>query len=246
MRLLSSATGFGLAVMWLWSGWAAAQAAPLPAPAEREIDFVRDVKPIFERSCFQCHGPEKPKSGFRLDTREGLLAGGDNGKAIIPGDSTNSVLIQVVAGTHSDIEQMPPKGKGEPLSAEEISVLRAWIDQGAKWPEDAVAARQSFERQVIAAPGLRWIAVSGDSGKFREHAGTKDGFQAGLERFLIQDRLSSNETIRVEGRLWPEEDNLRLAVRYDRQDVWFVDAGVDQYTTYYDDSGGYHLSLIHI
>ena len=223
--------------------WAAAAEGQVPAPVQREIDFMRDVKPIFERSCFQCHGAEKPKSEFRLDTREALLAGGDNGKAVIPGDGTNSVLIQVVAGTHSDIEQMPPKGKGEPLSAEEISVLRTWIDQGAKWPEDAVAGGQRLERQAMASTGLRWIDVSGDSGKFREHAWTRDGFQAGLERFLIRDRLSSNETIRIEGRLWPEEDNWRVAVRYDRADVWFLDAGVDQYTKYYDDSGGYHTAF---
>ena len=88
-------------------------AAQLPPPAQREINFTRDIQPIFERSCLRCHGPEKPKSGFRLDHREGLLAGGDNGKVIIPGDSTNSALIQVVAGTHEDIENAP-KRQGRP------------------------------------------------------------------------------------------------------------------------------------
>jgi hypothetical protein len=209
-----------------------AHAAPLPPPAQREINFAKDIQPILERSCLRCHGPEKPKSGFRLDTREGALAGGDNGKDIVPGDSTNSPLIKIVAGTHEDIERMPPKDKGDPLTDEEISTLRAWIDQGAQWSDAAVAraGARGLQRQASATPAFRWIGVSGDGQKFREHFWMKDGSRAGLEQFLLTDRLSPNSTIRVDGRLWPGEDDFRVAVRYDRTDVGFIDAGVDQFT----------------
>jgi mono/diheme cytochrome c family protein len=217
-----------------------AHTAELPPPAQREINFARDIQPIFERSCLRCHGPEKPKSGFRLDNREGALAGGDNGKAIIPGDSTNSALIRVVAGTHEDVERMPPKDKGDPLTDEEISTLRAWIEQGAQWSDDAVAGAGAtgLPRKASAAPAWRWIGISGDAQKFREHFWIKDGSQAGLEQFMLTDRWS-NSTIRVDGRLWPGEDDFRVALRYERTDVGFIDAGVDQFAKYYDNSGGF-------
>src|SRR5258705_6475512 len=99
-------------------------AAELPVPAQVKVDFSRDIKPIFDRSCISCHGPEKPKSRFRLDSRDGALRGGDNGKAILPGDSASSPLVLVVAGLHPDIERMPPKGKGDSLTPQEISLLR--------------------------------------------------------------------------------------------------------------------------
>src|SRR5436190_8666363 len=110
-------------------------AAQLSPPANVKVDFARDIRPILERSCIRCHGPEKPKSGFRLDNRAAALKGGENGKDILPGDSANSLLIQVVAGLSEDVERMPPKGKGDPLTSEEISLLRSWIDQGVQWPE---------------------------------------------------------------------------------------------------------------
>src|SRR5690242_7299462 len=69
----------------------------LPPAATTQVDFDRDIKPIFEAACFRCHGPERPKSGFRLDTREGALKGGENGVDIIPGKSAESPLIHYVS-----------------------------------------------------------------------------------------------------------------------------------------------------
>ena len=81
----------------------------------------------------RCHGPEKPKSHFRLDNRESALKGGDeNTNDIVPGDSSKSLLINYVARQVPDME-MPPVGKGDPLTPEQIGLLRAWIDQGADW-----------------------------------------------------------------------------------------------------------------
>jgi hypothetical protein len=107
----------------------------LPPAVGRNVDFVRDVRPLFEEHCYTCHGAEKQKSGYRLDVRGSAMKGGDVGdRPIVPGDSAHSPLIQYVAGVHPEIT-MPPKG--EPLSAAQIGILRAWIDQGARWPADA-------------------------------------------------------------------------------------------------------------
>src|SRR5438874_1975697 len=65
----------------------------LPPPATNHIDFSRDIQPIFDQSCLRCHGPEKPKSHFRLDNRDSAIKGGDNGMDIIPGNSAKSPLI---------------------------------------------------------------------------------------------------------------------------------------------------------
>jgi mono/diheme cytochrome c family protein len=104
----------------------------LPPAVETNIDFARDIKPILETSCLRCHGPENPKSKFRLDNREAALKGGEEGVDILPGNSAKSPLIHYVARLVADFE-MPPVGKGEKLTAEQISLLRAWIDQGLVW-----------------------------------------------------------------------------------------------------------------
>jgi len=102
----------------------------LPPPVERTVNFEADVRPILEGRCVECHGPEVRKSGLRLDNRDDALAGGDLGAAIEPGDSGESYLIHRVTGAFGE-SVMPPKG--DPLSDEEVSILRAWIDQGAMW-----------------------------------------------------------------------------------------------------------------
>ncbi len=123
--------------------FSAANAADLsgqvPPVANRSIDFLTDIQPIFESRCFECHGPEKQKGGYRLDLAEIALHGGDEHAAnIIPGKSAQSPLIHFVAGLEPD-NKMPPKG--DPLSLEQIGLLRAWIDQGAQWPKGAVAQK---------------------------------------------------------------------------------------------------------
>jgi hypothetical protein len=112
-------------------------AAVMPPAANRVVGFERDVRPIFERACYDCHGPGKQKSDYRLDERTSALKGGSIGGAIVPGDGARSLLVQYVAGTHEEI-RMPPKGDG--LSAEQVGVIRAWIDQGAKWPVPVAGA----------------------------------------------------------------------------------------------------------
>jgi hypothetical protein len=107
----------------------------VPAAA-RIIDFERDIKPILARSCLDCHGDEKPKSNFSLTSREALLRGGDSElPAIVPAASQDSPLVRFAANLVPKME-MPPlssRQKYPALSDDEISLLRAWIDQGAKW-----------------------------------------------------------------------------------------------------------------
>ena len=107
------------------------QLAKLPAPSQAQVDFSRDVKPIFEAACVKCHGKGKDKGGFSLETRESFAKGGDSGPAIVAGQSANSLLIELVSGL--DPDNVMPK-KGSKLKPEQVALLRAWIDQGATWP----------------------------------------------------------------------------------------------------------------
>ncbi len=106
------------------------QIAQLPPPANHQIDFSKEIKPIFEASCIKCHGRGKDKGGLRIDTRETLLKGGDSGPVVIPGKSADSLLVQLVQGF--DPDSVMPK-KGSRLTPEQIGILRAWIDQGVPW-----------------------------------------------------------------------------------------------------------------
>jgi mono/diheme cytochrome c family protein len=110
-----------------------ARLAALPPAAARSIDFIADVQPIFAKQCYQCHGPKRQEAGFRLDHKPTVLHGGDLGAAIIPGRSADSLLIHLVGGLRDEV--MPKEGPR--LTAEQIGVLRAWIDQGAPFPDSA-------------------------------------------------------------------------------------------------------------
>ena len=140
----ASRASLSLAAMALLASAACGSGAPsidpgkLPPALARQVDFASDIKPIFEANCYKCHGPEKQKSAFRLDVKAVALKGGEKGQDILPGKSSESPLIHFVAGLVEDM-QMP--AKGERLTAEQIGLLRAWIDQGAPWPESADTAK---------------------------------------------------------------------------------------------------------
>ena len=115
---------------------AVAAAAPpgLPPAASGRVDFVRDIQPILAERCQKCHGPKRQESHLRWDNREIAMQGGEHGAVIVPGKSAQSRVVQLVAGLEPDLI-MPPKG--EPLTEEQVGLLRGWIDQGAVWPESA-------------------------------------------------------------------------------------------------------------
>lgn len=96
------------------------------------VDFVREVRPVFERHCYECHSEKKRKSGFRLDIKSEALRGGDNhGPDILPGNAKDSPLIHFLI-TQDEDELMPPKGR---LSVEEIALITRWVEEGAVWPD---------------------------------------------------------------------------------------------------------------
>ncbi|HEY0550311.1 MAG TPA: c-type cytochrome domain-containing protein [Verrucomicrobiae bacterium] len=109
-----------------------------PAAARQGVTFDKDIKPMFEKSCFKCHGPEveKPKGKFRADTKEHVIKGGGDGPMVTPGDLKKSPMIAMVARQTEDEDLfMPPtdnKAKIPPLTKDEVGLVRAWIEQGAK------------------------------------------------------------------------------------------------------------------
>jgi hypothetical protein len=152
----------------------------LPPPAAKKgVTYAKDIRPLFEASCFRCHGEERQKGELRLDSLEAVLKGGEDGKVVIAGDSKKSLLVAAAAQINDDIA-MPPKrkpggpggpgggprgpgnrppggaggggnpppggpggGRGpggpggsgpppKPLTAEQVGLIRAWVDQGAK------------------------------------------------------------------------------------------------------------------
>ena len=106
------------------------QAKSLPPPAGHPVNFSKEIKPIIEASCLKCHGRGRDKGGLQMDSRETFLKGGDSGPAVVPGQSAESYLIELVSGL--DPDGVMPK-KGSKLKPEQIGALRAWIDQGLKW-----------------------------------------------------------------------------------------------------------------
>lgn len=98
-----------------------------------QVDFTRQIWPIFSKNCLACHGSENQESGFRLDSRElALTSGEEHAPNLIPGKSAASNLLRFASHEVEGLE-MPPDG--EPLSAEQLDLLRRWIDQGAEWGE---------------------------------------------------------------------------------------------------------------
>jgi mono/diheme cytochrome c family protein len=105
----------------------------LPATAE-PIDYIRDIRPIFAEHCTLCHGPDDAKGGLRLTDREAATSSLKSGEqGIVPGKPAASALIRRVLSDDPD-EQMPPPGKAEALTSEQIAKLRQWIAEGADWP----------------------------------------------------------------------------------------------------------------
>ena len=97
-----------------------------------DVDFEKMVWPILKENCLDCHGPDKQRSGLRVDRRVNLLKGGDSGlAAIVPSEAASSHILTLVKGFDPDY-RMPPKG--EALTGPQIAVLESWIDDGARWP----------------------------------------------------------------------------------------------------------------
>ncbi len=123
--------------------------------AVNSVDFRRDVEPILRERCYACHGPDREQGGLRLDIPQRALFGGDSGQAaIVPGDPDGSELVRRIR-TDDEIDRMP--AGEEPLAAEEIEVLRAWIASGAERPagqEEPSGARDHWAYSAPVRPAL--------------------------------------------------------------------------------------------
>ena len=131
ISLAALAVAFGFAVA------ASAEDAKLPPAATKTgVTYVTDIKALFDVSCVKCHSGDKPKARLHMDTLEGVLKGTKEGPILKVGDSAGSFIIKSVAHLVNDREAwMPPlqnKAGIKPLTPEQIGLLRAWIDQGAK------------------------------------------------------------------------------------------------------------------
>ena len=114
----------------------AADAKLPPASDKKDVTYATDIKPIFDANCAKCHSGERAKAKLHMESLEGILKGTKAGKVVTAGDSANSFLVKSVAHTAEEKDEwMPPlpnKAGAKTLTTEQIGLVRAWIDQGAK------------------------------------------------------------------------------------------------------------------
>ena len=200
-----------------------------------DIQFDRDVRPILTDNCLRCHGPEKSKSGFRLDDRTAALNGGnDNTDDIVPGHSRWSKLIAYVAGTSPDF-QMPPPDRGTPLTPEQVDILRAWIDEGAPWgtnPPPVIT--------MEIEPVVDDTIIQGDRRKARELDNIPEGPGGGLGHFSVTEQVAPGKTLSLDGHALLPQDDLKVQLALTKSDEGFLHTGLERWRKYYDDTGGFY------
>jgi len=151
-------------VVWLLA-LAVGRAAAAP------VDFSKEIKPILESSCLSCHGEEKPKGGLRLTTRAMAVKGGENGTALVPGKPGESPILSSTLLRPDDENVMPPKGVL--LTKEQTDLIKAWVEQGAEWPDGTVLEkvhRVDFAKEIQPLLELNCVACHRDGhakGKLR-------------------------------------------------------------------------------
>lgn len=146
LRDVRTASGLVLMASVLW------------LPARAEVDFTREIAPILQGHCLECHGPEKQKGRLRLDSKADLLKGGSGGPAVKAGDAAGSELHRRITLPKDNDEHMPPTG--DPLTPAQIETLMKWIQAGAAWPDGVVlqpsavtTATPSVAAASLVAPG---------------------------------------------------------------------------------------------
>ena len=134
------------------------------APTRPQLEFFeKKVRPLLVQHCYECHSVKSKKiqAGLVLDSRDGLLRGGDSGAAFVPGDVDGSSLIEAVR--YESLE-MPPKGK---LPANDIATLEQWVGMGAPWPKEAAptdnADRDVFDLEQRKSEFWVWQPVRSDA-----------------------------------------------------------------------------------
>ncbi|HXC40703.1 MAG TPA: DUF1549 domain-containing protein, partial [Burkholderiales bacterium] len=151
------------------------------ASAQTSVQFNRDVQPILSENCFKCHGPDASarKAKLRLDTKAGALGTrGEDGPAVLPGDSAKSPLYQRIVSSDPE-EVMPPPKSNLKLTSAQIDLLKRWIDEGAQWSE-----HWSFSKPI--RPKLPEVAVGNPVDRYILEKLKKEGMdlapEAGREK----------------------------------------------------------------
>ena len=139
--MVRAATTIAGAIVWAGAVIGASQPPPRRTDAPPRVDFAREVQPIIEKRCLECHSAEKRKGGLSLASYADILDGGRNGAAIRPGSSGSSLLVQHILGR---VEPQMPKDE-DPLAPGEIALIRKWIDQGARETPAAPPAPAPWE-----------------------------------------------------------------------------------------------------
>ncbi|HEV8541042.1 MAG TPA: c-type cytochrome domain-containing protein [Verrucomicrobiae bacterium] len=125
---------------------AAVLAAPVLATrADDKVDFAKSIQPILEKRCIECHGPKKQKGDLRLDSKDAALKGGKDAKAIVPEKLSDSDMVRRISLPPGDDDIMPPKG--DPLTKDQIELIKKWISEGAEWPQGLVLGGESEKKE---------------------------------------------------------------------------------------------------
>jgi len=118
--------------------------------AEDKVDFAKQILPVLRQNCVKCHGPEKQKGKLRLDSKEAAMKGGKDGVVIVAGDADKSELYRRITLPKGHDDIMP--NEGDPLSKEQTDLVRAWINQGAEWPETVAASETGPSNPLAGLP----------------------------------------------------------------------------------------------
>ena len=161
------------------------------------VDYMEQIKPILRDHCFACHGPWRQEADLRLDTVALMIRGGDSGAVIVRADPSHSLLLQRVAETDVDL-RMPPEGEGEPLSPQQVKLIRDWITMGAPSPKDEQPQedpRDHWAFRPITRPPVptegngTWVKNPIDAFLARSHQEHGLTPQAEADRIILLRRL---------------------------------------------------------
>ena len=203
----------------------------LSQQAAGKVDFRRDVQPIFKGFCIECHGPSQQMHGFRLDRRRDAMRG-TTAAVIAPGNSAGSRLYLKLIG-NSFGPQMPLNG---PLTQEQIDVIKAWIDQGAEWPDDLAGDAPPSPPDADAAPVMRAL---------------RDGDKLSFKKMVSGNRKTANlrgaggTTLLMQAVLYGDADSVRLLLEQGADPNIRNDAGATALMWAVDDLEKTRLLLAH-
>jgi len=163
--------------------------APCFGAAEDPIEFFQQrVLPVISSNCLACHGAAK-MGGLQLDSREGLLKGGNSGPAIVPGKPDESLLIRAVSHTHERLKMPPRAGK---LSEEQISDLKTWVKAGAHWDGAADITPPKSDKYVITAQQRQFWAFQRVQKPKLPHVQDRTWMKSPIDDFILSKLESQN------------------------------------------------------